>query len=149
MPQKEAQDFTLIVVGGVPTKLSRSRQFRGNFASGGGTSGALLTGPITKSLSARDPFVHQRLSAPDLPTGRAGATNKSALGSRSCGRFCPEAAVDTPEPHDKLEKRKRCTNSMSSALFPLFTKRGGTPAEFTAKFPQKAHVGANADGAAG
>jgi len=38
---------------------------------------------------------------------------------------------------------------MSSALFPLFTKRGGTRAEFTAEFPQNARVGANADGAAG
>ncbi len=75
--------------------------------------------------------------------------NKSALGSRSCSRFCPAAAVDTPGPHDKLEKRKRCTNSMSSALFLLFTKRGGTRAEYTVKFPQNAHVGANADGAAG
>jgi hypothetical protein len=34
-------------------------------------------------------------------------------------------------------------------VIPLFTKRGGTRAEFTVKFPQNAHVGANADGAAG
>jgi hypothetical protein len=41
MPQKEALDFTLKAVGGVPTKPSKSWQFRGNFASDGGTSSPL------------------------------------------------------------------------------------------------------------
>jgi hypothetical protein len=38
---------------------------------------------------------------------------------------------------------------MSSALLPLFTKRGGTRAEFIAEFPQNTCVGASTDGAAG
>jgi hypothetical protein len=41
MPQKEATGFTLIEIDGVPTKPSRSRQFRRNFASDGGTSSAI------------------------------------------------------------------------------------------------------------
>jgi hypothetical protein len=41
MPQKEATGFTLIEIAGVPTKSSKSRQFRRNFASDGGTSSAI------------------------------------------------------------------------------------------------------------
>jgi hypothetical protein len=47
------------------------------------------------------------------------------------------------------KKRKRCTNSITSASSPLTTKRGGTRAEFTAKFPQNTRVGADAGGAVG
>ena len=39
-------------------------------------------------------------------------------------------------------------NSISSALPPLSTQRGGTRAEYTAEFPQNTRVGANTDGAA-
>jgi hypothetical protein len=41
MPQKEAMGFALKEIAGVPTKSSRSRQFRRNFASNGGTSSAI------------------------------------------------------------------------------------------------------------
>jgi hypothetical protein len=41
MPQKEALPLTLIGVASLPTKPSRSRQFKGNFASAGGTSNSL------------------------------------------------------------------------------------------------------------
>ena len=87
---------------------------------------------------------------PTRPVRRAiRLDGKSALGSGGCSYSCPTTAVDTTGAHDKLEKRKRCTNSMSSASLPLFTKRGGTRAEFIAEFPQSTCVGASADGAAG
>jgi hypothetical protein len=38
---------------------------------------------------------------------------------------------------------------MSSALFPLSTKRGGTRAEFIAEFPLDTRVRASTDGAVG
>jgi hypothetical protein len=107
------------------------------------------TASITKYLSAQNPCAHAPARRPGPGAGRSGSTAKSSLGSGSCSCFCPAAAVDTTEPHDKLKKRKRCTNSMSSALLPLFTKRGGTRAEFIAEFPQNTCVGASTDGAAG
>jgi hypothetical protein len=48
-----------------------------------------------------------------------------------------------------LKKRKRCTDSISSALLPLSTKRGGTRAELIEEFPLNTLVGASTDGAAG
>ena len=44
---------------------------------------------------------------PGSRAGRSAPTTKSALGSRSCSRFCPAAAVDTTGPHDKLEKAQK------------------------------------------
>lgn len=47
-----------------------------------------------------------------------------------------------------LKKRKRCMNSISSALSLLSAKRGGTRAGFIAEFPQNTRMGANVNGAA-
>lgn len=38
---------------------------------------------------------------------RSGWMRKSALDSRSCSCFCPAIAVDTAEPHDKIEKAQK------------------------------------------
>ena len=107
------------------------------------------TAAFAKYLSARKLRVQTLLSPPRSRAERSGSATKSALGSRGCSCFCPAAAVDTTRPHDRLEKRKRCMNSISSALSPLYTKRGGTRAEFVAEFPQNARVGASTVGAAG
>lgn len=65
MPQKEATGFARMAAGGVPTKLSKSRQFRGNFASEGGTLSEIRTRGSKKYLSA------QNSCAPRLPTAEA------------------------------------------------------------------------------
>jgi len=59
MPQKEATGFDPTTDGGVPTKPSSSRQFRGNLASEGGTSGGVRTRVPKNNRAHRGP-AHQR-----------------------------------------------------------------------------------------
>lgn len=100
----------------MPTKPSKSRQFGGNFAADGGTSSERRPRRCRNISARRTPCARAFARAP--ATGpRSASTTKSALGSRSCDRFCPAAAVDTTGPHDRLEKAQKMHE---------FNKFGGT-----------------------
>jgi hypothetical protein len=118
MPQKEAVRFALISVAGVPTKPSRSRQFRGNFASDGGTSNALQSARLRK-ISRRQ----SRAPPEPLPPSRCAlgdpARHPRALWSRGVAGASAQRPRLTPQGRMiDSKKRKRCMNSISSALPP-------------------------------
>ncbi len=60
-----------------------------------------------KIFQRAEPVRPHTFPPPRSCAGRSGSATKSALGSRSCGCFCPAAAVDTTGPHDKLEKAQK------------------------------------------
>jgi len=148
MPQKEAVRFTPTRIADLPTKPSRSRHLERKFASDGGTSSAARPPSIEKFFCApgRDPR-----TAPARP-GRAqrgsASTCKSALRSRSCSRSCPTVRLTPKSRMIKSRVRKRCVNSMSSAVSSPLARRCGARAERTAEFLQSPRNSAKTDGAA-
>jgi hypothetical protein len=129
MPQKDATGFCPVRIGGVPTKSSRSRQFGRNFASDGGTSSAIpsLRSKIIRARSSPGP--QRYLTSLVKPARRSGSARKSALDSRSCGFFCPGAAVDTTELHDKIGEAQKMHKFNEFGVFSPPSRRGGTRAE--------------------
>jgi len=81
--------------------------------------------------------------SPELPSAY-----KSALGSRSCGRCCPALRLTPKSRMIESRVRKRCVNSMSSAVSPPLARRRGARAERTAEFLQSPRNRAKTDGAA-
>jgi hypothetical protein len=107
------------------------------------------TASITKYLSAPNPCAHAAARHPGRALGDPHRRPR-ALWARGVAAASARPLQLTPQGRMiNSKKRKRCTNSISSALPPLSTKRGGTRAEFIAKFPQNTRVGADSDGAAG
>jgi len=95
-------------------------------------------GPIAKNFEAPKPCPTRASSAIQVCYGRSGSTPKSALVSRSCGCFCPAAAVDTTGPHDRLEKAQKMhefnkfgvTSPLHPARWHSRRVRSGVPAEY-------------------
>ena len=73
------------------------------------------------------------------PTRQSSSARKSALDSRSCSLFCPGAAVDTAELHDKIGKAQKMHKFNEFGVFSPPSRRGGTRAE-----PLQSSCGAHA-----
>ena len=68
---------------------------------------------------------------------------KSALGARSCGRFCPGNAVDSRGAHDKLEKTEKMHNFSRFGVFRPSNQACERPSGTCCAFPTKDLLGAN------
>jgi len=102
MPQKEALRFAPTGIAGLPTKLSTSRHVGRKFASDGGTSCAARRPAIEKYLRARRGQLRAggpaRLGSPEFAT-----PDRERFGLAELQSFLPGRAVDTEEPHDRIE----------------------------------------------
>ncbi len=99
--------------GSPPSGLAvyrRSRQGAGSSAATSHQTAAPRARPDRvdhKIFQRAEPVRPHTFPPPRSCAGRSGSATKSALGSRSCSRSCPASAVDTTEPHDKLEKAQK------------------------------------------
>jgi hypothetical protein len=74
--------------------------------------------------------------------GRSGRIRKSALGSRSCGRFCSADAVDSLGVHDRLEKTEKMHKFSGFGVFCPPNQACGRPSGTTREIPAKDRLGA-------
>ena len=77
----------------------------------------------------------------DFPSQR-GPIRKSALGSRSCGRFCPTHAVDSKGVHDRLEKTEKMHKFSRFGVFCPSNQACGRPSGTHRVTPAKGLLGA-------
>jgi hypothetical protein len=68
---------------------------------------------------------------------------KSALGSRSCGAFCPVAAVDSRGPHDRIEKTEKMHKFSRFGGFCPSNHACGRPSGTDRVVPARDLLGAN------
>ncbi len=74
--------------------------------------------------------------------GRSGRIRKSALGSRSCGCFCSNDAVDSLGVHDRLEKTEKMHKFSRFGVFYPSNQACGRPSGTDRVFPAKDLLGA-------
>jgi hypothetical protein len=102
----------------------------------------------SKNICARGADSCARAARPSSARPSSRPSLESALGSRSCSRFCPAVRLTPKSRMIESRVRKRCVNSMSSAVSPPLARRCGAFVEATAEFLQSPRNRAKTDGAA-